>query len=182
MASGLHIRRRRSRPGRVGVFAALAALVVVALVVACSPVNSDKIDPATVDVIERCSPELGQPLEVKAVIDTLNRHGIALHPTDPQCEIPSVLVTASNMRDLWEGQDAISREQGDVSCNVEDDLSQPTVERLHFPGEAETIFQVWNVTCFLWPDGPEEDNQLARLATAMDELQQLGAKVEVGAT
>jgi hypothetical protein len=49
-------------------------------------------------------------------------------------------------------------------------------ERLHFPGDAKTIFQVWNVSCFLWPDGPQADKQLARLATAMDELQQLGAK------
>ena len=47
-----------------------------------------------------------------------------------------------------------------------------TVERVRYPGDEETHFNLLNVDCVIFPEPDKAEEQLRRLQEAMDDLRQ----------
>jgi len=122
--------------------------------------SSDTAEPAFENT---CPRGLTRPIPVHSLIEIANAHGISLE-RDPDCyAYIGGVDAASNVVDTDSGEyDEITSREGHVLCQLGDDPSRALgrVERTKFPEDEETSFGFANLSCTIYPERPEQVEQL----------------------
>jgi hypothetical protein len=117
------------------------------------------------------------PIQIDDLIRVFRQHGLTMF-NDPACASSTSERQASNEPIYGPGaqtgdHDAITASQGSVYCLLDKTAVRPLlpVTENKYPTDQETSFDAGNVTCLIYPESDETENeQLERLRAAMNAL------------
>jgi hypothetical protein len=111
-----------------------------------------------------CPRGLTRPISVSSLIEIARAHGVSLERS-PECSayIGDVDAATNVVNAHGDEYDEITRREGHVICTLGDDpLAQRLgkVRRTKYPEDEETYFDVGNVQCAIYPERPDQVEQL----------------------
>lgn len=145
--------------------------IVIFVAAGCASAGSDPQTPTTADAA-RCRGGAAIPISVDHALARLRSSGYEMQPasSNPACKLDRVVAYMSNSLDTAQSLSVNARQRGHVICQIEREDILPNSVVDEFRAEGKVRFFAENVVCTIYPRGDQQEEQVAELRSALEEL------------